>query len=82
MQRQDGELDLPWPSAQPAAQSCCRSRLPPATCPAPPAVPASATEPLTPADLIPGYLGTGQLYPRVFVLTRRCLAGDRQCLFV
>jgi hypothetical protein len=58
MQRQDGELDLPWPSAQPAAQSCCRSRLPPATCPAPPAVPASATEPLTPADLIPGYLGT------------------------
>jgi isopentenyldiphosphate isomerase len=37
---------------------------------------------LTPADLIPGYLGTDQLYLRVFALTRRYLAGDRQYLFV
>jgi len=35
---------------------------------------------LTPADLIPGYLGTDQLYLRA--LTRRYLAGDRQYLFV
>lgn len=37
---------------------------------------------LTPADLIPGYLGTDQLYLRVFALTRRYLAGGRQYLFV
>jgi hypothetical protein len=37
---------------------------------------------LTPADLIPGYLGTDHLYLRVFALTRRYLAGDRQYLFV
>ena len=37
---------------------------------------------LTPADLISGYLGTDQLYLRVFALTRRYLAGDRQYLFV
>lgn len=37
---------------------------------------------LTPADLIPGYLGTDQLYLRVFTAARRYLAGDRQYLFV
>lgn len=37
---------------------------------------------LTPADLIPGYLGTDQLYLRAFALARRYLAGDREYLFV
>ena len=82
MQRQDGELDLPGPSAQPRRTVLLQKQAPARYLSCTSGGTRVSDGTLTPADLIPGYLGTDQLYLRVFALTRRYLAGDRQYLFV